>query len=283
MPTTASYCDIFERHFGIPKSTAMMFVQRLREDERIFRRAGVRRDRAYNFGNFELDGRFVRSDRYYPQKSRYTFHGQIRTQRTDYMTDLDQWVPPEAVGDLSLVRAMSFGEALDSLVDDMRTGTYARWKRDRIASTRIRFFNNGGRIIINLERYTLQTREWSKAFVYRSENPADRSPSLTYIHELDGMALEALAAVLGPPEPPTQATSLRTRMSETKVATLDPYYLRERAFVFPMPAGSKSPIGLVGSWKLDCKESRSNRQVADRPPWLQLGCSLSLWMDHRRH
>jgi predicted P-loop ATPase len=49
-------------------------------------------------------------------------------------------------------------------------------------------------------------------------------------------------------------------MPKTAVATLDPYYLRERAFVFPMVAGSKSPIGIVGSWKLDC--SNDAKQIA---------------------
>lgn len=113
---------------------------------------------------------------------------------------LSEPCPPDAFGNLAIAHAKTFGQAIDSLLDDMRSGTFATWKNEpHPSSLSIRFFNNGGRIVVNLWRFAPGAAlPVDAVIVYRGDNPADCAQSLTYIHELDGLALERLAEVLGP-------------------------------------------------------------------------------------
>jgi hypothetical protein len=81
----------------------------------------------------------------------------------------------------------------------MRSGAYAAWSKDSIATLLIRFFNNGARIVINLQRIAMGTAELTKAMIaFRSDNPADGFACLDFVHELDGFALQRIAEILGP-------------------------------------------------------------------------------------
>ena len=204
--TTAAFCDIFERYFSIPKSTAMHFVQQLREDESIFRR-GKRGLGAIEPTTSEIANwttalcAATATTRKSPDTLDTVRYARAAVRLSDF--DLDTRCSAEAIGDLAIGRAKTYGEAVDSLIDDMRSGTFETWKNDQITTLTVRYFNNGGRIVINLTRYDSGDSPASQAvFVYRSDNPADQAASLTYIHEMEGDALEALAKVLGPIPPP---------------------------------------------------------------------------------
>jgi len=209
--TTAAFCDqVFEPLLGIPKSTAMHFAQALRQDETIFRRG------KQGFGAVEPTAAEVANwlialvaatavTRKSPDPIDTVKFARAAVRLSGYGLD----IAPEGLDDLAIANAATFGEALDTLIADMRSGVYARWQNGWIANLNIRFFNNGGRIVINLDRHALETGErTAAAFVYRSENPADSlSPCLTFVHELDGFALQRIAEILGPltealPPPP---------------------------------------------------------------------------------
>ena len=210
-PTTAAFCEnIYEPLLGIPKSTAMHFCQALRQDETVFRRGkqgfGAIEPTAVEVANWTIALCAATAvTRKSPDPIETIKFARAAVRLSGYGLD----VSPKALGNLAIANAATFGEAIDSLIADMRSGAYATWQDGWIANLRIRFFNNGGRIVVNLERFALGTGERTAAAIaFRSENPADSiSPCLTFVHELDGVALERIAEILGPltgalPPPP---------------------------------------------------------------------------------
>ena len=52
---------------------------------------------------------------------------------------------PTPINELAVSRASTFGEAIDSLITDMRCGVYAKWKGEHYPHAIIRFFDHGSR------------------------------------------------------------------------------------------------------------------------------------------
>jgi hypothetical protein len=90
-----------------------------------------------------------------------------------------------------------FGDALDALVDDMRSGAFATWKATRPESTVTIEFNGADYIQIYL--HSPQGRGAVVLGYGWVAAPKDRA-SVQRIVRLDGTIFEDLARVLGPPQ-----------------------------------------------------------------------------------
>lgn len=108
--------------------------------------------------------------------------------------------PPERFAGLSFGNAATFGEAIDGLLMDLRSGAFAAWCGPEGGRSWLKFYNSGSRIVIGAERFTPTPSE-RVGMVFRNDhNPGDRdSGFLTCVNEVDGIALERLAGLLGPP------------------------------------------------------------------------------------
>jgi hypothetical protein len=210
MATTSIYCDIYERFIGFPKSTAMCFAQRLRadRDKPPAMRRGKRGLGALDLNAFEVANWTIAlcaataTTRKSPDAIETVKFARAAVRLSDRY--LDASCPAEAIEGLAIGGATTFGEAIDSLISDMRSGAYRKWSgRDEsgLRSLTIRFYNGaGGRIVLNFYRRIKGGGTLDASLVFRGENPADQAHWLTYIHELDGEVLEFLAAALGPPD-----------------------------------------------------------------------------------
>jgi hypothetical protein len=209
MATSPIFCDIYERFIGFPKSTAMCFAQRIRADsgEPPLMRRGKQGLGALDLNAFEVANWTIAlcaataTTRKSPDAIETVKFARAAVRLSDRF--LDPSCPPEAVEGLSIAGAKTFGEFIDSVISDMRSGAYRKWSgcnEPALRSMTIRFFNGaGGRIVVNLYRRLGGGRTLDAVLVFRGDNPADACHSLTYIHELDGELLEFLAEALGPP------------------------------------------------------------------------------------
>ncbi|WP_271583268.1 hypothetical protein [Bradyrhizobium sp. CCBAU 45389] len=119
----------------------------------------------------------------------------VRTARAAVrVTDYAPHINNEAIRDLSVAHASTFGDAIEALVADMRSGTYAAWKGESYPHAVIRFYDHGGRIFINLQRLG----DPMSVLVFRNEHGDFGGPCLNQIAELDLFALEELAKAMEP-------------------------------------------------------------------------------------
>jgi hypothetical protein len=195
---------IFERYLGVPKPTSRDFAQRLRKDPDLLR-PGRQGFGAPELTVSELSNWTIAlcaataTTRKSPDAIQTVKLARAAVRLSE--PDLDARCSPEALAGLAVGHAKTFGEAIDSLIVDMRSGAYKAWTCGQVHSLTIRFFNTGGRIVINLWRWVDDAAQ-TAVLVFRTDNhPADSGNSLTYIHELKGDALEALAATLDQPRP----------------------------------------------------------------------------------
>jgi hypothetical protein len=200
--TAGQVSDVYERYFGVPKPTSRDFAQRLRKDPALLRR-GKQGPNAPELTISELTNWTIAlvaataTTRKCPDAVE-TVRLARAARRLD-SDDLEAYCQPEALEGLAVARATTAGAAIDSLLSDMRSGAFRAWKSDGPTSLSIRFFNNGGRIVINTLRFKNGQMQ-KAALVFRSDgHPADRAYSLIFIHQIEGDALEALAA-LGTPD-----------------------------------------------------------------------------------
>jgi hypothetical protein len=207
--TTTDFCSVFEARLGIRQGTAMLFAQRLRKDQTLLRRGRAGR------GAVDLTAQEVANWLIALCAATSTARkgpdaiATVKLARSAARVRADDIrCPPAALEGLGLASATTFGEAIDSLFTDMRTGAYARWHgvssdpRWPVAYVlRIRFINNAADIIINTMRFRDDAAQ-EAVLVFRAENhPGAHWYNLNYTVELNGFALEALAATLGPLEP----------------------------------------------------------------------------------
>jgi hypothetical protein len=210
MATTSIYCDIYKRFIGFPKSTSMTFAQRIRADsgEPPLMRRGKQGLGALDLNAWEVANWTIAlcaataTTRKSPDAIETVKFARAAVRLSDQYWDVA--CLPEAIEGLSIAGAKTFGEFIDSIIYDMRSGAYRKWSgcdEPALRSMTIRFFNGaGGRIVVNLYRRLGGGRTLDAALIFRGDNPADACHSLTYIHELDGEVLEFLAMALGPPD-----------------------------------------------------------------------------------
>jgi hypothetical protein len=201
MATSPAFCDVFERYCEIPNSTSMLAAQRLRVDESVLRR-GRRGAGALDLSAAEVANWVIAlcaataTTRKSPDAIETVKRARAAVRLHD--PELDRDCPAPAIEGLAIAGAKTFGEAIDGLLADMRNGAFSTWTGSKPHILRISFFNNGGRITINLWRYR-EGGAQQAVLVFRNDgHPADKGSGLTFIHELNGDVLVALAGVLGP-------------------------------------------------------------------------------------
>src|SRR5258705_9708698 len=122
--TTAVHCDIYQRYLGIPKSTAMHFAQQLRKDESVLRRGKQGAAGAIGLTAAETASWTIAlcaataTTRKSPDPVETVKLARAAVRLSD--PDLDARAAPEALDGLAIGRAETFGEAIDSLLNDMR-------------------------------------------------------------------------------------------------------------------------------------------------------------------
>jgi hypothetical protein len=204
MATTTVYVDILSRHLGIPAPTITTYIQRLREDETIFRR-GKQGPGAVDLTTSEIANLLIAlcatpsTGRRAPKPLDV-----VKTCRA--AKKLTEGALPSQISDdishFAFCKAPTFGEALEGLIADMRSGAYAAWKGETYPHAIIRFYDHGGRIFVNFHRDPTSP---SSFIVFRNDDGDFGGPCLNQIAELDLFALEAIAQAMGSivPEPAT--------------------------------------------------------------------------------
>ncbi|MET4208925.1 hypothetical protein ABIB95_003742 [Bradyrhizobium sp. LA2.1] len=194
MATTTVYVDILSRLLGIPVPTITTYIQRLREDETLFRRGkqgpGAIEPTAAEIANLLIalcatpsTGRRAPN----PLDVVRTARAAIRLTSGAFSSRL-----AEDIAHFTFARAETFGEALEALIADMRDGTYAEWKGDDYPRATVRFLDHGGRIFVNLQR-----QNGPMSFVvFRNDDGDFGGPCLNQIAELDLFALEAVGQAM---------------------------------------------------------------------------------------
>jgi hypothetical protein len=196
MATTSAFSDIFNRLLGIPVSTSMTYLQRLREDETVFRRgkqgAGALEPTTTEIANWLIALCATPSTGRKAPDALAT----VRIVRSAPRL-VDMYVPPGAsythhANGLAIEAAQNFGEAVDALIDDMRSGRYAEWLGSDIdAASSIRFFDHGGRVFVSL-----RARQPESFLVFRNDDVFG-PPGLTYTTELNIFVLQRIAEAMG--------------------------------------------------------------------------------------
>jgi hypothetical protein len=212
MSTTGTYCEIFNRWLGIPRSTAMDTAQILRHEPAILR-SGKRGRGALTLTPAEVNNWLIAlvagkaTTRAAPDAIETV--RDVRAARRVTDPDLDDCV---AIADLSVAKAQTAGEALDALLHDMRTGAWQQWTggphmdgfelTGSLGFVRLRFINNGRTVIFNFWRTIAgpPRQQESAVLIFRnSERPEQTGMYLTFTHELDGNALWRIADALNAP------------------------------------------------------------------------------------
>jgi hypothetical protein len=202
--TTGAISRIFENDLGIPRPTSRDFVRRLRKDVAVIR-PGKQGPHAPALSVSEVTNWTIAlcaataTTRKSPDALE-TVRAVRAAPRIDH-PDLARECLPEAIEGLSIDQAKTAGEAIDSLITDMRSGAFEQWKGgpDVPFMLRIRFVNGGRDILFNLTRFSTTGRSQSAFIGFRSTQSFERGHYLTYTHELDGSALEHLAQAMGQP------------------------------------------------------------------------------------
>ena len=204
MATSTIYVDILSRLLGIPGPTIATYIQRLREDETIFRR-GKQGPGAVDLTVGEL-ANLVIALCATPSTGRRAPNplDVVRTCRVAKKLT-DGALPSQIYDDISYFafsKAATFGDALEALITDMRSGAYAAWKGETYPHALIRFYDHGGRIFVNFHRDPTSP---SSFIIFRNDNGDFGGPCLNQIAELDLFALEAVAQAMGSigPKPAT--------------------------------------------------------------------------------
>lgn len=208
MASTTTYMEIQSRLLGIPVPTITTYTQRLREDESIFRR-GKRGMGSVEPTASEISSLLIALCAT-PSTGRAAPHplDVVRTARAAVrVTDNAPHINSDAIKELSVARASTFGDAIEALIADMCSGTYATWKGDSYPHAVIRFYDHGGRIFINLQRHG----DPMSVLMFRNENGNFGGPCLNQIAELDLFALEELAKAMAPIAGPSNSTRERRK------------------------------------------------------------------------
>jgi len=196
MATSTIYIEILSRLLGIPVPTITTYVQRLREDEAIFRR-GKQGQGAVDLTTSEI-ANLVIALCATPSTGRRAPKPLDVVKTCRAAKKLTEGALPSQIGDdirhFAFSRATTFGEALESLIGDMRSGLYAEWKGDTYPHAIIRFYDHGGRIFVNFHRDPTSP---SSFIVFRNDDGDFGGPCINQIAELDLFALEAVAQAMG--------------------------------------------------------------------------------------
>jgi hypothetical protein len=190
MATTTVFIEILSRLLGVPASTITTYIQRLREDETIFRR-GKQGPGAVDLTARELASLLIAlcatpsTGRKAPNPLDVVRTARAAARLSGEFT--------EEIRGFAFSRAETFGEALEALISDMHSGAYAAWKGEHYPHATIRFLDHGGRIFVNLQRGA----DPMSFVVFRNDDGDFGGPCLNQIAELDIFAIEAMAAAMG--------------------------------------------------------------------------------------
>jgi hypothetical protein len=192
MATSTIYVKILSRLLGIPVSTITMYIQRLREDETIFRR-GKQGPGAVDLTAGEVINLLIALC-VTPSTGRRAPNplDVVKTARAAVPLPASDFAPE--IAHFAFSRANTFGDAFEALLADMCDGTYGAWKGDQYPRATVRFLDHGGRIIVNLQRAPTDAMS---AIVFRNDEADFGGPCLNQIAELDLFALEAVAQAMG--------------------------------------------------------------------------------------
>lgn len=125
-----------------------------------------------------------------------TFHPFIRADGSTMPTDENRRCVAAFAHGLSFATAPTFGEALDSIVDDFRSGAWAAWAGEAPYELIFEFIDAGNHMQIYLTRKG--TYE-SVVYQYAPAKPAPKiGQAVTQILRLQGTTLERIAGALGP-------------------------------------------------------------------------------------
>jgi hypothetical protein len=193
MATTTVFVDILSRLLGIPPSTITAYIQRLRENESVFRRGkqgqGAIEPTAPELANLLIALCATPSTgRKAPEPLEVVGIARAAVRLVESRVN-------DAIDCLAVARAQTFGEAIEALIADMRSGAYASWKGAGHPMAKIRFYDHGGRIFINLQGTNADP---ASTLVFQNEDGEFGGPCLNQIAELDMVAMEAIAKAMGP-------------------------------------------------------------------------------------
>jgi hypothetical protein len=205
--TAGVISKVIESDLGVPKPTSRDFLQRLRTDPKIIR-PGRQGPNAPALSVSEVANWVIAlcAATATTRKSPDTLETvrAVRAAPRLAHPDLDRECPPEAIEGLGIGQAKTAGDAIDSLITDMRSGAFEEWKGGpsgepigRPFILKIRFVDGGRDILFNLTRFS-KPRSESAFLAFRSTQSFELGWCLTYTHELNGFALEHLARAMGP-------------------------------------------------------------------------------------
>lgn len=191
MATTTVFVEILSRLLGIPPSTITAYIQRLRENENVFRRGkqgqGAIEPTANELANLLIALCATPSTgRKAPEPLEVVRIARAAVRLVESRVN-------DAIDCLAVARATTFGEAIEALIADMRSGAYASWKGAGHPTASIRFYDHGGRILINLQSAADSP---PSILVFRNDDGDFGGPCLNQIAELDMFAIEAIAKAM---------------------------------------------------------------------------------------
>lgn len=200
MSNTPTFLELNHRLFGFPISTQTTYLQRLRDDEGIFPRGkqggGAVAPAAVHVANLLIALCAAPSTGRKAPDAIETVR-RVRGARRLF----EYYIPPDLdftsrIDGLRIESAVTFGEAIDSLIADMRSGQFVEWLGGDVdISSTIRFFDHGARIFVNLR--TRREGQKDSILVFRNDDMMG-APCLTRCTEIELIALQKIAEALGP-------------------------------------------------------------------------------------
>jgi len=200
MATAGTYLDIFEHGLGQAQTTAVHVAQALRADESILRR-GKRGFGALSLTAAEASNWLIALAA--PIAPTAKAPSPIETVRSVRAASrLPASGRHDVMDGLSVADASTFGEALDSLLRDMRSGTFRAWQGRGGMTLNIRFVDGGRLAIVYAARWFTGSQPHSESaeIVFRNEScaGANRAYAFTRINQISHEVLEKIAEALGP-------------------------------------------------------------------------------------
>lgn len=204
MGTPSEVVDLFEQLAAMPRSTITDRMQSIREDEAVFRRGrpgggGLRDLKVHEATNLMIALCAASATTKRKPDALETVH-RVRTAVRLSDESLDAMQPEKTLHGLTLSSAKTAGEAIDSIIDDMRSGKYDKWVDNQPATVDVSFINHGSRVRLYVAKYSPdEKRMIVTVLVFRSENGDLDGFLITYTCAVDGILLQRLAEIIGPP------------------------------------------------------------------------------------
>lgn len=200
MTTTPTFLEINQQLLGFPISTQTTYLQRLREDQSIYPRGkqggGAVQPSASHVANLLIALAATPSSGRKTPDALATVRKVRAARRLRELYKSPELNFIENADGLKIESCETFGEAIDSLIDDMRSGRYSPWiGTDIDAFSSIRFYDHGARIFVNLRKSEEPGRG---AFLVFRNDDMRGEVCLTRCTEVDVLVLQRMAKALGP-------------------------------------------------------------------------------------